>query len=388
LTIDDNSPAYPSELACCKGAYSGQASGYCLSQLPAPPTTSPTTEGNLLAVWYPDYDTDWAAAGCKNNGPVPNGRPTYASELACCKGAYAGQMSGKCLSQLPSPPTTSPTAEGGADFFYPDYETTWSDAGCKNDLPLPFTPGGRPTYPSLLECCKGAYGGQMSGTCLSQLESPPTSSPTPEGGAEFYYPNYVGWTDGYCSNTLPLPFSAGGRPTYDTMLECCKGAYGGQVSGKCLSMLDSPPTTSPTSAGGLDVWYPDYTKQYAVGECINNRPLPSGRGTYATQVACCKGSYGAQSSGYCLSQLASPPTTSPTMEELNVYYPDRTKGYADGVCTNDRPVPSGAITYTSQNTCCSANYSSQQDSTCFCDIDPCYNCNCAGAATCSNLVCS
>lgn len=460
FTIDENSPAYPSQLACCKGAYAGQNSGYCLSQLPAPPTTSPTTVGNLLDVWYPDYETAWTDAGCKDNGPLPNGRPTYSSQLACCKGAYGGQTSGKCVSQLANAPTTSPTAEGGADFFYPDYETAYPDAGCKNDLPLPFGPGGRPTYPSMLECCKnayagqtsgaclsqmdnpptssptnsdyevdfwypdyessswadagckndlplpytkggrpeyatqlecckGAYGGQASGACLSQLESPPTTSPTPVGGADFYYPDYdTAWTDAYCINTLPLPFSAGGRPTYDSMFECCKGSYSGQTSGKCLSMLDSPPTTSPTTAGGLDVWYPDYTKSYAVGECINDSPLPNGRATYPTQLACCKGNYGGQVSGHCLSQLATPPTTSPTTEELNVYYADRSKDYANGVCTNDRPVPSGETTYTSQNTCCSANYSSQQDSTCFCDIDPCYNCNCAGAATCSNLVCS
>lgn len=227
---------------------------------------------------------------------------------------------------------------------------------------------------------------------LERLIPALTNSPSPFIGSL----DDTAWSDAYCINTLPLPFSAGSRPTYGTMLECvssslscralgetfnsqprslyrqqCKGAYAGQVSGKCLSMLDSPPTMSPTTAGGLDVWYADYTKQYAVGECINDRPLPIGRVTYTTQLACCKGQYGAQSSGYCLSQLASPPTTSPTTEVLNVYYPDRTKDYADGVCTNDRPVPSGATTYTSQTTCCSANYSSQQDSTCFCDIDSC-----------------
>ena len=136
-------------------------------------------------------------------------------------------------------------------------------------------------------------------------------------------------------------------------------------------MLDSPPTSSPTTAGGLDVWYADYTKTYAAGECINDRPLPNGRVTYATQLECCKGQYGSQTSGYCLSQLANPPTASPSTAILDVYYPDRTKDYADGICTNDRPVPSGAITYSSKTQCCSANYSSQQSDTCFCDANPC-----------------
>merc|ERR1719401_931713 len=68
-------------------------------------------------------------------------------------------------------PTTSPTSEGGADFFYPDYETSWSIATCKNELPLPFGPGGRPVYDTMLECCKGAYGSQASGACLAALPS-------------------------------------------------------------------------------------------------------------------------------------------------------------------------------------------------------------------------
>ena len=33
-----------------------------------------------------------------------------------------------------------------------DYDSTWSDAGCLNSLPLPFTTGGRPTYTTNEEC--------------------------------------------------------------------------------------------------------------------------------------------------------------------------------------------------------------------------------------------
>jgi len=46
-TIDCNSPGYDTELDCCKGSYPGQSSGYCLSQLPNPPTLSPTGTGML-----------------------------------------------------------------------------------------------------------------------------------------------------------------------------------------------------------------------------------------------------------------------------------------------------------------------------------------------------
>ncbi|KAL7524925.1 hypothetical protein ACHAXR_002427, partial [Thalassiosira sp. AJA248-18] len=115
-TIDCNSPGYPSELACCKGAYAGQTTGFCLSQMPNPPTLSPTETGGL-DVYYPDYDTPYADAYCKNERPMPNGRPTYDTMLACCKGAYPDQRSGICLSMLPIPPTGSPTnSDFEADF--------------------------------------------------------------------------------------------------------------------------------------------------------------------------------------------------------------------------------------------------------------------------------
>ena len=70
------------------------------------------------------------------------------------------KISGVCLSQLESPPTTSPTNTGNTgSLFYPDYNTPWPDAGCTNALPVP---SGRPTYTSHLMCCKGAYGAQVS----------------------------------------------------------------------------------------------------------------------------------------------------------------------------------------------------------------------------------
>ena len=37
----------------CKSAFAGQTSGYCLSKLEAPPTTSPTTSDFTVDFWYP-----------------------------------------------------------------------------------------------------------------------------------------------------------------------------------------------------------------------------------------------------------------------------------------------------------------------------------------------
>jgi len=397
LTQDCNSPAYTTQLACCKAAYAGQVSGFCLSRLPNPPTTSPTKEDTGLDVYYPDYDTAWPDAGCKNTRPMPSGRPTYPTMLACCKGAYGGQVSGKCLSMLPNPPTTSPTTSGGvADFWYPDYDTAWSEAGCLNKFPLPYpNVNDRPNYKTNLECCKGAYGGQVSGKCLSTLPSPPTTSPTNPGGiADFWYPDYdTAWSEAGCLNKFPLPFpNVNDRPNYKTMLECCKAAYGGQVSGACLSNLPNPPTGSPTGSSGLEFWYPDYDTTWSVAGCINTRPMPSGRPTYKTMLECCKGAYGGQVSGACLSELPNPPTTSPTSSAgLDVWYPDYSLAWPSGICINDAPLPSGRPTYSSRAVCCSSAYGGQTTHTCQCDIDPCYSCNCPGATAtgaCPSLTCS
>lgn len=216
-----------------------------------------------------------------------------------------------------------------------------------------------------------------TGVCLSQLANPPTMSPTETGGLDVYYPDYAApWSEAFCINTRPLP---SGRPSYSSILECCKGAYGRQASGACLATLPSPPTMSPTETGDLGVFYADYSTPWSDATCINARPLPSGRPIYATKLECCKGAYGGQVSGACLASLPSPPTESPTSSGgLMVYYPDYTKGYPDGLCINDGPLPSGRPSYPTKGACCQAAYPDQQKQTCFCDIDPCFSCNCPG----------
>ena len=148
---------------------------------------------------------------------------------------------GRCLSMLPSPPSNSPTNSAmEAGFWYADFDTPFSKAGCLNKLPLPFNhPQDRANYPTQLECCKAAYGGQMSGMCLRQLSSPPTASPKGSGGATFWYPDYnTPWAEATCINSLPF---AGGRITYSTKEACCSGAYGGQYSLACIcSLTDAP----------------------------------------------------------------------------------------------------------------------------------------------------
>eukprot|EP00571_Detonula_confervacea_P009330 CAMPEP_0172323656 /NCGR_PEP_ID=MMETSP1058-20130122/49347_1 /TAXON_ID=83371 /ORGANISM="Detonula confervacea, Strain CCMP 353" /LENGTH=148 /DNA_ID=CAMNT_0013039719 /DNA_START=246 /DNA_END=690 /DNA_ORIENTATION=+ len=100
-------------------------------------------------------------------------QPNYPTQLECCRAAYGGQSSGTCLAELPSPPSTSPTGSGGADYWFADYESRWDNAKCLNKLPFP---GGRPIYSTYSACCSGAYGGQVSHACICGEDNPNPSS--------------------------------------------------------------------------------------------------------------------------------------------------------------------------------------------------------------------
>ena len=74
----------------------------------------------------------------------------------------------------------------------------------------------------------------------------------------------------------------------------------------------SPPsTTKPVDSfadsfadsQSLDMWYPDYNNDYALGKCVNDMPIPSGRLFYDSGSECCQRAYGQQASGVCLDSL-------------------------------------------------------------------------------------
>lgn len=143
-----------------------------------------------LDVYYPNYDLNWKDGYCintrqgiaLNKDGHPRDRPSYSSMLECCKSAYAGQMSGKCISMLPIDirPTTSPTnVDRTASFWYPMYEQSWSSSGCSNKLPLPYNNiNDRPNYSTGEECCAKAYGGQTSRACVCEhLDTPQSGCP-------------------------------------------------------------------------------------------------------------------------------------------------------------------------------------------------------------------
>ncbi|KAL7501849.1 hypothetical protein ACHAWX_000394 [Stephanocyclus meneghinianus] len=166
---------YSTELACCKAYFNGQTSRLCYSKLPNPPTVSPTTKGGGVAnVWYADYNLDWTKGKCTNKAPVPNGRQTYESQLACCKGSYAGQASGVCLMNLPKAPTTSPI--GTKSKFFPIW-SGWETGYCDND-PTKLTGGNSYLYDTQAECCDAWFSGQASNACLRFDPTYGSRSPT------------------------------------------------------------------------------------------------------------------------------------------------------------------------------------------------------------------
>ncbi|KAL7438353.1 hypothetical protein ACHAXH_005877, partial [Discostella pseudostelligera] len=172
--VPSGRPVYATQIACCKGAYGGQASNACIKNLATPPTMAPTNPGAEGTDFYPNYDLPWTEGKCLNTKPVPSGRPVYATNLACCKGAYGGQASQVCIRSLLNPPTSAPTKPGGGS-YYPDYSLAWSEGKCINTEPVP---SGRPVYSSNLACCKSAYAGQVSKTCIKMLPFPPTMAPS------------------------------------------------------------------------------------------------------------------------------------------------------------------------------------------------------------------
>jgi hypothetical protein len=263
---------------------------------------------DTVAYWHPNYSLGWSQGKCEFTTTCNS--PGYTTNLACCKGAYPGQESNYCISQLANPPTSAPTPTAaptklGEGTYYPDYTMPWTTGICINSTPIP---SGRPTYSSMLACCKGAYGGQTTGACIAALPNKPTSAPTStaaptptaaptKAGEGTYYPDYsLAWSVGKCINTTPIP---SGRPTYSSMLACCKGAYGGQTSNFCISQLPNPPTAAPTKYSP-PLYYPDYSLAWTAGKCINTLPVPSGRPTYATKAACCAAAYAGQSGGICM----------------------------------------------------------------------------------------
>ena len=151
---------------------------------------------NTPTNWHPNYAVAWSAGGCIYKADCDS--PGYDTELACCDGAYGGQVSGACKAGFANPSTTTTK-------WYADYGTSWAVAGCKTAFPYPSY--ATTFFNNQLDCCKGAYGGQTSGACLAGLPNSPTMAPITAGGVGGrWYANYgVAWSIAGCKNTSPYP---------------------------------------------------------------------------------------------------------------------------------------------------------------------------------------
>ena len=200
---------------------------------------SPWCPSTTPEKWHPDYSTAWSNGGCTLKADCDS--PGYSTQVNCCNGSFGGQVSGACIKGLPNPPTLSPTTVSTK--WYADQGIAWSTGGCKNTTPLPIY--ATVFFDTQLACCKGSFGGQLSGACIKGLPNPPTLSPTTvESAAGMWYADQGGaWSTGGCKNTTPHPIYA--TAFFDSQLLCCKGSFGGQLSGACIKGLPNPPTKSP-----------------------------------------------------------------------------------------------------------------------------------------------
>jgi len=131
------------------------------------------------------------------------------------------------------------------------------------------------------------------------------------------------------------------------------------------------------------------SKVWTEGECTdapNPAINPNDRPHYATELECCEGelimfcayhestfsniishisvisiaSYAGQESGVCKKDLPDQPTSAPTTDEYELWYPDYDTAWSVAGCSNARPLPfttGGRPVYSSQLECCKVSRS-------------------------------
>jgi hypothetical protein len=203
-------------------------------------------------------------------------------------------------------------------------------------------------------------GGEESETAIAPdqgergLLSPWCDPSTPT----LWHPDYtVGWSVSGCVYKADC-----NQVGSATEAECCAQYYGGQTGGLCTAI-----NAASTGSGGTK-WYADYGTAWPTAGCKSDTPYPIYASTfYDTELDCCKGAYAGQSSGACLGQLASPPTTSPTATGASGtdWYADYGTSWSVAGCKNTLPRPTYAIQlYATELECCKAAYGGQTSEAC------------------------
>ena len=235
--------------------------------------------------------------------------------------------------------------------WYPDYNSNYALGKCVNEVPVP---SGRPNYDSGEACCQAAYGSQSSGLCLSSLsgaQSTPSSTIATSTSTEAT-PAITSTT----ITTLTSMMTSSTTIPEDTTTQMTTTT----VATTTTAVTSSQVTTTESSISSR--WYPDYNNDYALGKCINELPIPSGRPNYDSGLECCQAAYGQQASGVCKTMFPEPGSSSAAL--IDRWYPDYNSDYALGKCNNEAPIPSGRPNYDTGFECCQSAYGSQSSGVC------------------------
>ena len=97
-------------------------------------------------------------------------------------------------------------------------------------------------------------------------------------------------------------------------------------------------------------WYPNYGTSWAIAGCKSDYPHPNyitDAILFDTQLACCKGTFGRQTSGACLAGLPNAPTMTPITAGGvgGKWYADYGVVWLIAGCKNIFPYPNYAATF-------------------------------------------
>ena len=148
-------PLYTTQLECCKGAYAGQTSNYCIKNLVNAPTSTPSTTPTPKPSTGPTTSKPTGEPSTTIPTGIPTAAPTTGpTTLVPTGGPTTLVPTGGPTTLVPTavPTTAAPTVTQFGAMWYPKYSAGY----CSNKLPLPVN-GAAPLSDSKANCCNGNY---------------------------------------------------------------------------------------------------------------------------------------------------------------------------------------------------------------------------------------
>ena len=164
-----------------------------------------------------------------------------------------------------------------------------------------------------------------------------------------------------------------------------KSYYIGDATGKTMFQFKNSFDGDPyeiLANPNIGKFYADYSTPWPQAGCKNTVPHPISATTFfATQLECCKASFGGQTSNACVMGLPNPPTAKPSVAPTTVapttkspttvagqgggWYADYATAWPNAGCKNTTPLPNYATTfYATQLACCKAAFGGQTSNAC------------------------